>query len=145
VVARALEVRELLDRTPVALCVDTGHLLLGGTDPVALVREVAERVRHVHLKDLDLGLAELVAGGGLGYAEAVRQGLYRPLGAGDAPIARVVTELELAGYRHWYVLEQDVAIDTEPAPGAGPFNDLSSSLDFLGRVPRWPSVLPDPG
>jgi inosose dehydratase len=144
-VERTEQVLRLLDRSPVALCLDTGHLLLGGTDPAALAREVPERVRHVHLKDLDIGLAELVAGGRLGYQEAVRQGLYRPLGAGGAPIAEVVTELELAGYRHWYVLEQDLAIDAEPAPGDGPFNDLSSSLEFLGRVPRWPSVLPGPG
>ena len=144
-VERTAEVMELLDRSQVALCLDTGHLLLGGTDPLALVRAAPERVRHVHLKDLDLGLAELVAGGRLGYQEAVHQGLYRPLGAGGAPIAEVVTELELSGYRHWYVLEQDLALDTEPAPGDGPFNDLGSSLEFLGRALRWPSVLPGPG
>jgi inosose dehydratase len=144
-IERNAEVLELLERSRVPLCLDTGHLLLGGTDPLALARAAPERVRHVHLKDLDLDLAGLVADGRLGYQEAVRQGLYRPLGAGGAPITGVVTELELSGYRHWYVLEQDLALDTEPAPGDGPFNDLSSSLEFLASAPRWPSVLPRPG
>lgn len=131
VVERRAEVETLLDRSGVALCVDTGHLLIGGSDPLALVRAAPGRVRHVHLKDVDLALVDRVAAGELAYAEAVRQGLYRPLGAGDAPIAEVVGELERAGYAHWYVLEQDVAIDIEPPAGRGPVQEVRASLDFL--------------
>jgi inosose dehydratase len=50
----------------------------------------------------------------------VEQGLYRPLGDGDAGISGVLTELRSIGYDGWYVLEQDVVLkdDTaDPLPG----------------------------
>jgi inosose dehydratase len=131
VVERGDDLAVVLERSGVQLCVDTGHLLIGGADPLALVREAPERVRHVHLKDVDLDLARRVGRGDLGYTAAVRAGIYRPLGAGDVPIAEVVATLERSGYRHWYVLEQDVAIDTVPEEGAGPVLDVRASLAFL--------------
>jgi inosose dehydratase len=134
-IERRDEVMRLLDRSGVALCVDTGHLIVGGTDPLALVGEAPSRVGHVHLKDVDLGIARRVGAGELGYAAAVRAGLYRPLGAGDAPVAEVVETLERAGYHHWYVLEQDVALGAEPPEGGGPVADVRASLAFLdGRL-----------
>jgi len=144
VVARRDDVEKLLDSSDVALCVDTGHLLIGGTDPLALVRAVPGRVRHVHLKNVDMAMVRRVAAGDVGYADAVRQGLYRPLGTGDAPVAEVVAELERAGYPHWYVLEQDTALDSEPAEGAGPVLDVRASLEFLGRGAGGPPGRPGP-
>jgi inosose dehydratase len=138
VIERRAEVERLLADSEVALCLDTGHLLLGGTDPVELARGAPERVRHVHLKDVDGAVAKQAAAGGVGYAEAVRAGLYRPLGHGDLEVAAVVDALESAGYHGWYVLEQDVTLDREPTPGAGPVEDVRASLDTLrslaGRV-----------
>jgi len=132
------EVQQVLDGSWISLCLDTGHLLIGGTDPVELARGVPERVRHVHLKDVDSAVAKQAADGGVGYAEAVRAGLYRPLGHGDLEVAAVVDALESAGYHGWYVLEQDVTLDREPTPGAGPVEDVRASLDTLrslaGRV-----------
>ena len=64
----------------ISLCLDTGHLLIGGTDPAELTRQAPERVAHTHLKDVDNSIAAKVRGGRLTYTEAVRQGMYRPLG-----------------------------------------------------------------
>lgn len=134
VVERAAAVDAVLELTDIGLCVDTGHLLAGGVDPLALVRRVPERVRHVHLKDVDAALAEQVRAGELSYDDAVRRGLYRPLGDGDVPVAEVVTTLENAGYRGWYVLEQDCMLDAEPEAGGGPLRDVRRSLEFLRGV-----------
>lgn len=131
VVERSGEVRRVLDGTDVPLCLDTGHLLIGGTDPAALAAEVPDRVSHVHLKDVDAPLAERVRAGELGYAAAVAKGLYRPLGGGDVDLARIVAALEGAGYDGWYVLEQDTVLDVEPAPGEGPVADVRASLAHL--------------
>jgi inosose dehydratase len=131
VVERGDEVALVLDRSAMPLCVDTGHLVIGGADPLALVREAPERVRHVHLKDVDLDLARRVGAGELGYAAAVRAGIYQPLGAGDVPVGEVVASLERSGYRHWYVLEQDVALGAIPVDGSGPLLDVRASLAFL--------------
>ena len=66
----------------IKLCLDTGHLLIGGTDPLQLAREVPDRIAHAHLKDVDAALAARVQAGELTYTEAVRQGMYTPLGVG---------------------------------------------------------------
>lgn len=132
-VEQEAEVRRVLDGCDIPLCLDTGHLLIGGTDPAALAREVPGRIAHVHLKDVDAAMAERVRGGELTYTEGVRQGMYRPLGAGDVDIAAIVTSLEDDGYNGWYVLEQDTILPTEPE-GEGPVVDVRASIEHLRSV-----------
>lgn len=128
------EVERLLASTDIALCLDTGHLAIGGVDPVELAARVPDRIGHVHLKDVDLGLAATVGPGGLAYLHAVRRGLYRPLGRGDVGIAAVVTALEEAGYAGWYVLEQDVSLAS--AEAVDPAVDVLTSIEFVREVER---------
>ncbi|MCO6004930.1 TIM barrel protein [Actinoallomurus purpureus] len=128
------EVHRVLACSGVPLCLDTGHLLIGGTDPLALARAAADRVAHVHLKDVDASVADRVRGGERTYTEAVRDGLYRPLGAGDVDVAAIVAALDQAGYQGWYVLEQDTILDAEPAPGAGPVADVRRGVAFLNGL-----------
>lgn len=135
VVERADEVARVLGGSSVGLCVDTGHLLAGGTDPVALVRQHPGRVVHVHLKDLDSDLAGEVRAGQLTYAEAIPRGLFTPLGGGDIDVSALVCTLLDAGYDGWFVLEQDVMLPAEPV-GAGPAADVRTSLDYLRTVIR---------
>jgi inosose dehydratase len=130
-VERAAEVLRVLEGSMVPLCLDTGHLLVGGTDPVELAVAYPERIAHVHLKDVDAAVAERVRTGELGYADAVRRGMYRPLGLGALDVAGIVSALEGSGYRGWYVIEQDTVLDAEPAPGRGPVEDVRMSLTFL--------------
>lgn len=121
-------VERLLEVTAVPLCLDTGHLMIGGTDPLALARRLPQRVAHVHLKDVSADLAARVADQTLGYAEAVRAGLYAPLGQGDVDVAAVVQALERGGYQGWYVLEQDTVVS---AASQDPGADVRRSLEFL--------------
>jgi inosose dehydratase len=124
-------VMRLLDLSDVQLCLDTGHLLIGGMQPLELVRRFADRISHVHLKDVRLAVAETVSAGQVSYLDAVRAGLYAPLGAGDLDIAAIVAALDAAGYHGWYVLEQDCALYDEPAAGQGPLLDVRGSIEFL--------------
>ncbi|MEV4760161.1 TIM barrel protein [Micromonospora sp. NPDC049559] len=132
-VERTGEVERVLADSEIPFCLDTGHLLIGGVDPADLAARAPGRIAHVHLKDVDAGLAERVRVGRLGYSTAVRQGLYRPLGSGDVPIAAIVRGLERAGYRGWYVLEQDTVLDAAPRD-EGPVADVRASLDHLRRL-----------
>ncbi|HEX2681788.1 MAG TPA: TIM barrel protein, partial [Candidatus Dormibacteraeota bacterium] len=113
------------------LCLDTGHLAIGGTDPGELISQTADRIAHVHLKDVDLRVAGEVRAGRIGYAAAVKAGLYRPLGDGNLDMAGLVRKLGDGGYRGWYVLEQDVALESRPKPGSGPKLDVARSLRFI--------------
>ena len=130
-IAGAAEVSRLLERTAVPLCLDTGHLFLGGVDPAELARAAGSRVSHVHLKDVDADLAAQLAGGRFSYVEAVRAGLYRPLGQGDLDLQAAFQSLQESGYEGWYVLEQDVALAEEPAPGEGPLVAARQSVEFF--------------
>lgn len=117
-IERPGHIERFLQETSHDLCLDTGHIALGGADPLKIARDAGSRVRHVHLKDVDGPLGARVRDGSLGYNDAVRGGLFRPLGEGIAKIKDVLGLLREARYAGWYVLEQDVMLDSEPAPGA---------------------------
>ncbi len=127
------DVVRVLDGSSVALCVDTGHLLAAGADPVEVCRRDPDRVAHVHLKDVDAHLAGEVAAG-RSYHDAVRAGLYRPLGAGDVDVEGLVRILEAYGYGGWYVLEQDVVLDQEPPSDGGPVGQVRASMQALRSI-----------
>lgn len=130
-VERADEIRRVLDASDVALCLDTGHLAIGGADPAALASEHPERIGHVHLKDVREAVAARLRAGELTIVEAVRAGLFRPLGDGDVPLGETLDALDRAGYDGWLVLEQDVALPEAPPEGAGPVEDVRRSIEFL--------------
>jgi inosose dehydratase len=133
------EVERVLEGSSVSLCLDTGHLLIGGSDPAELTRQSPERIAHAHLKDVDSSIAAKVRSGDLAYSEAVREGMYRPLGRGDVDLAAIVSYLEGSGYSGWYVLEQDTILTTEPE-GEGPVADVRASFEYLSSLLDQPST-----
>ena len=133
------DVQRVLDGSTVQLCLDTGHLLIGGTDPLQWAREVPGRIAHTHLKDVDAGLAARVQAGDISYTEAVRAGIYTPLGTGDVDIAGIVKALLDDGFDGWFVMEQDTILDDEPT-GEGPVRDVRASVAYLHDVFRSVAV-----
>lgn len=128
------EVHRVLDGSSIPLCLDTGHLMIGGTDPAELARQASSRITHTHLKDVDAALAARVQAGDLTYTDAVRAGMYTPLGTGDVGIGGVVDTLLDAGYDGWFVLEQDTILADDPADDAGPVLDVKASVAYLRSV-----------
>jgi inosose dehydratase len=124
------EVARVLDGSTVPLCLDTGHLLIGGTDPMELVRAATDRITHTHLKDVHADYAARVQSGELTYTQAVAQGMYTALGTGDVDIAGVVKHLLDRGYEGWFTLEQDTILAGEPE-GDGPIADVRTSVAYL--------------
>jgi inosose dehydratase len=127
------EATRVLDGSTIPLCLDTGHLLIGGTNPVELVGAAADRITHTHLKDVHADYAARVQSGELTYTQAVAQGMYTPLGTGDVDIAGVVTHLLDHGFDGWFTLEQDTILDGEPE-GEGPVADVRSSVHYLRNL-----------
>jgi len=130
-IEQSAHVDRVMASSDVDICLDTGHLYLGGANPVEVARRAPDRVIHVHLKDVDAGLAERVRAGDLTFDQAVRRGLFTPLGQGDVDVAGAVELLERNGFKGWYVLEQDTAFDAEPAASEGPVIDARLSVEFL--------------
>jgi|SRR5690606_14238908 len=135
VIESRTDVDRVLSGATVPLCLDTGHLLIGGTDPVELAKSVPERITHTHLKDVDVAFAERVQAGEVTYTDAVRDGMYRPLGAGDIDITAIIDVLEANGYQGWYTMEQDTIL-TGPPSGEGPVADVRASVQYLRDLHR---------
>ncbi|MFI5952546.1 TIM barrel protein [Cryptosporangium sp. NPDC051539] len=130
-VENADEVQRVLAGSSVQLCVDTGHLVAAGADPVAITAAAPERVGHVHLKDVDAGLAARVRAGELSFSAAVAAGLFRVLGTGSVDIAAMIATLEGAGYQGWYVLEQDLKLEQGEPAAPGPITDVRASYEYV--------------
>jgi len=136
-VEQRAEVERFLADSELSLCLDTGHLLIGGADPLAVARAHAGRIAHVHLKDVAAPVADRVRAGEITYQQGVQAGMYVPLGQGDVPVAEIVRTLEAAGFTGRYVLEQDTALppDGGPQVDGRPRHDTAASLAHLAALP----------
>lgn len=107
------EIDRFLQIGDVDLTFDTGHLLIGGGDPVPDLQRWLPRINHIHLKDADLSI--MAAGQGApDPIEAIwSQRVFTPFGQGDLDIAAMVEAILAADYEGWIVVEQDV-IPTGP-------------------------------
>jgi inosose dehydratase len=130
------EIDRLLDRTDpttVGLCLDTGHAAYGGADPVAILRRWGDRVRYVHLKDVDPAVLADIQTRRLDYEAGVRAGAFCPLGRGCVDFAGVFRELRRHAYTGWLIVEQDVIFDDTGTP-ASPLDAARQSRAFLNEV-----------
>jgi inosose dehydratase len=130
------EIERLLDTTDadrVGICLDTGHHIVGGADPVADLRRLGERVRHVHLKDVDdVVLSALRAGQYTSLDQAVRDGLFTELGTGMLDLDGALAILAARGYDGWLMVEQDRAVGPPSEAAAIGRRVLASALRRLG-------------
>jgi len=110
------EVERLLELTPVGLCLDTGHYVYGGGDPVEAVRRFGARVEYLHFKDVDAERLEEVKQKGLGFLDGVRAGVFCELGRGCVRFPDLLAELEKIDYDGWAVVEQDVDPESSEQP-----------------------------
>ena len=97
-----------IDAATLPFCLDVGHFLVGGGDPVTALRRYGARVEHLHLKDVDPDvLAGLRDGTVADFGEAVRRRLFTELGAGVLDLDGVLAALAERRYDGWLMVEQD--------------------------------------
>ena len=101
------EIDRALGLTDLGLVVDPGHLLIGGADPVDVVRNWGDRVTYVHAKDVRLDVVRGAIADRAEMLEAWRRGIFCELGAGDVDLDTFFAELKRIGYSGWVVVEQD--------------------------------------
>jgi len=131
-VETASEIDELMNRTEpsrLGLCLDTGHLVYAGADPLQVLADHQSRIWHVHFKDCDPAVAQHAREKGLGYLAAVRSQLFCELGRGSVDFAAVRAALANSNYDGWIVVEQDVF------PGYGsPQESAARNRQFLHSI-----------
>ena len=121
---------ESTDADLLGLCLDTGHYFFGGGDPVDAVRLYGTRIRHLHLKDVQLPILEAARRDGIGFLAAVRRGVFCELGEGAIALKKVIEDLTAGGYSHWAIVEQDV--DTRSSD-VKPFESACRSREYLQK------------
>jgi len=104
------EIEKVLELTSIGLCLDTGHLLLGGGDPVQAMREWRPRINHLHLKDAKRAIVEGIIREAAPVSEIWRRRAFCRLGDGDLDVDGVLAQVRDA-YVGWIVVEQDVLPD----------------------------------
>ncbi len=91
----------------VGLLLDTGHLALGGGDPVAVARRHARRIVHVHCKDVRAAVMREVLAGDRSFLRAVLDGVFTVPGDGSIDFPAVLAELHRGAYAGWLVVEAE--------------------------------------
>jgi inosose dehydratase len=126
------EIDALMSRTDASLlglCLDTGHSMFGGGDPLVAIAKHAARIWHVHFKDCAHEVAQRARAEGWDYHTAVGRGIFCELGRGMVAFADVRDALRLQNYDGWIIVEQDVL------PGLGsPAASAARNRDFLRRL-----------
>jgi inosose dehydratase len=108
------EIERLLAGSDVELCLDSGHLAIGGGDPVAIARRCAGRIAHLHLKDVDGAMLDRLRAGEIEMMAAWEAGLFCPLGEGIVDVEGFLAATTADGFDGWLVLEQDRVAVRDP-------------------------------
>ena len=102
------EIERVLDVSDVGLCLETGHMLLGGGDPVTMLRDLGDRVNHVHLKDARLAVMNEIVTDQAPVTEIWTREAFCALGGGDLDVDAVLAGLRKISFGGWLVVEQDI-------------------------------------
>jgi inosose dehydratase len=124
------EIEQLLERSDVGVCLDTGHLLLGGGDPVSAIGDWSGRINHIHMKDARLDVIKEIVRDSAPVEAIWRRRAFCRLGDGDVPIDDVLGRLRETGYDGWLVVEQDIIPDpADPENQAA--DDQAANREYL--------------
>ena len=123
------EIEKLLELSDVGLCFDSGHLMVGGAEPLSALRDWAPRINHLHLKDVDCSRLEAAIAAGDSLDELFRRRVFCAFGEGDIPLPEICAEIRAADGEGWLVVEQDVIPDQGTTERA--VRDQVSNREYL--------------
>ena len=98
---------ELTDPDLLGICLDTGHCVVGGGDPVELAEACESRLMHIHVKDVSGAVLARVRRGELDIDQAWAEGLFCAFGEGEVDLSGFLRPLTMRQFSGWVVLEQD--------------------------------------
>lgn len=102
------QIERLLKDSDVQLCLDTGHHVYGGGEPVSFYRKHADRIPYIHLKDCDLDVKAKMDENHWSFAKAVIEGIMVEPGKGSIDFAALYQAMKENDFDGWGVVEQDM-------------------------------------
>jgi inosose dehydratase len=115
-----------IDPALLGASLDVGHLVWAGIDPVAMLTRHADRIVDIHVKDLDLTVADASRATPTGYAEASDRGLFREPGTGGIDLDAVLAALP-DPFPGWVEIEIDRTV-------MDPFESARACREWVDRV-----------
>jgi inosose dehydratase len=107
-VEAAWEIDRALEVSDFGLCLESGHQLVGGGDPLATLERWGDRVNHVHIKDARRDVIDRIVAGSMPVESIWQERAFCDLGEGDVPVSEILGQLQAMGYSGWLVVEQDI-------------------------------------
>jgi inosose dehydratase len=102
------EIERVLEVSDIGLCLETGHMMLGGGDPLAALQDWAARINHVHLKDAVQSVMRGIVEDGAPVTEIWSREAFCALGHGDLNVNAALDGLDRIDFQGWLVVEQDI-------------------------------------
>jgi inosose dehydratase len=124
------EIRALLNACSpaVGLLLDTGHATAAGFSYTQLIEEFADRICHIHLKDVRLDRLQQVRASGMTFNEAVLAGMFTVPGDGGIDYRPLADFIARSGYQGWMVVEAE----QDPAK-APPLETVTRAQRFVAQ------------
>ncbi|MEM1274174.1 MAG: myo-inosose-2 dehydratase [Pseudomonadota bacterium] len=91
----------------VELCFDTGHMLFGGGDVMRVMGNWAERISHVHYKDIRPDIVADIRQNDRSFLDAIVAGAFSVPGDGCIDFGDVTRRLKAMDYAGWIVVEAE--------------------------------------
>ena len=102
------EIERVLEVSDIGLCLETGHMMLCGGDPLAALQGWSGRINHVHLKDAVLSVMQGIMADNAPSTDIWSREAFCALGHGDLDVNAVLDGLHGIGFEGWLVVEQDI-------------------------------------
>lgn len=131
VVQTAAEIDRLMENTDpelFSLLYDSGHLAYCGEDYIGVLKKYANRVKHVHLKDIRPEVIEKVKKENLSFLEGVRLGTFTVPGDGAIDFGPIFDILADSGYEGYVLVEAE----QDPAK-ANPFEYALKAKKYIAE------------
>ena len=120
---------EQSDPGRVSLCLDTGHSAYTGGEPVAFMRKHHERIRYLHLKDVNGDTIKRVRAERLPMSESVPLGVFCEFTEGIVDFEALAEVVREVGYDGWATVEQDMY-----QPRDRPLNIATRTRSYLRKI-----------
>ena len=114
----------------IGLCLDVGHWIVGGGDPVLAVSDYGDRISHVHVKDVSGDvLAKMISKEveTMGFAVDELK-LFVPAGTGLLKVKELFIALDKLNYSGWLMSEQDTAWEPSQEASAVSMANIQAAL-----------------